>query len=112
MLIVAAGIGIALSALGILLQLLGMGMAGMQGLQGQNAEAAQMIQMFSGGIGIVVRVIGILVGIFIIYGRRQNEKARESRPLHRSEHRGHDSLPFALLLHWAAHRNLGADRAH
>jgi len=68
-LIVAVSIGIALAVLGILMQLLGIGMASMSNFEGgQNAEAARMIQMFSGGLGIIIRVIGILVGIFIIYG--------------------------------------------
>ena len=68
-LIVAVSIGIAFAVLGIILQLLGMGMAGMNGFENtQNAEAVKMMQMMSGGLGIVIRVVGILVGLFIIYG--------------------------------------------
>jgi hypothetical protein len=68
-LIVAVSIGIALALVGIILQMLGMGMAGMSGFENtQNAEAVKMMQMMSGGLGIVIRCVGILVGFFIIYG--------------------------------------------
>jgi hypothetical protein len=70
-LIVVTAVGIALAVLGIFMQLLGIGMAGMNmnNFQGvQNPDAARLIQMFSGGLGIVIKVIGIAVGLFIIYG--------------------------------------------
>jgi hypothetical protein len=68
-LIVAVSIGIALAVLGILAQLLGMSIGGMNGFDSsQNAEAAKMLQMMSGGLGIVIRCVGILIGLFIIYG--------------------------------------------
>lgn len=68
-LIVATAIGIAFAVLGILLQLLGMGMAGMSQFQNNdNPEMARMLEMYSGAMGIILRSVAIIVGIFIILG--------------------------------------------
>jgi hypothetical protein len=57
------------------MQILGMGMAGMSNFDNiQNPEAMRMIQMMSGGLGIVIRCVGILIGIFIIFGALKMRK--------------------------------------
>jgi hypothetical protein len=68
-LIVATAIGIALAVVGILMQILGLGMAGMSQFENnENAEMVRMMQMYSGVMGIVLRSVAIIVGIFIILG--------------------------------------------
>jgi hypothetical protein len=62
-------IGIAFAVLGILMQILGMGMAGMSQFQNsENAEMVRMMQVYSGALGIVLRGAAIIIGIFIILG--------------------------------------------
>jgi hypothetical protein len=68
-LIVTAAIGIANAVLGIVLRMLGIGMMNM-GQQQENLppEVERFVVAFSGGIGVVASVIGIAVGLLIIYG--------------------------------------------
>jgi hypothetical protein len=74
-LIVVGAINICLAVGGILLQLLGMGMAGVNSFQNtQNPGVAQMMAVFNGGMGIVLRVVGIICGIFIIYASIKMKK--------------------------------------
>lgn len=63
--IVVTGIGIAFAVLGILANILGIGLGGMAG--GDDRFA----QYFSGTVGVVSSLIGIGVGGFIIYGAMQ-----------------------------------------
>jgi hypothetical protein len=68
-LIVATAIGMGFAVLGILMQILGLGMAGMSQFENnENAEMARMLQMYTGVMGIVLRSVAIIVGIFIILG--------------------------------------------
>jgi len=77
-LLVTAGIGIAFQILGLLMNLLGMGMAGMgdmselEGMEG----AEWMAPLMSGTIGIISAFIGIAIAILIIFGALQMKKMR------------------------------------
>lgn len=74
-LIVVAALGIAGQVVSILMKLLGMGMTGMNGFENtQNEEAAKLAQMLGGGVGIVISIIGIIVGIFILFGAVKMKK--------------------------------------
>jgi hypothetical protein len=64
-LIVTAGIGIALQALGILFRLLGMSFLG-SALADRQRDMA--LAFMSGGVGIFLGFLGILVGIVILLG--------------------------------------------
>ncbi len=76
-LIVTAVIGIVLCVLSVLMNLLGVGMAGAQAQQlpeGVDAEQFQAFQMFSGGLGIVTALIGIVVGVVIFMGAQKMKR--------------------------------------
>lgn len=66
LLIVAAAIGAAFSLLSLLLNVLSTGMGAMMG-----GGEDQMANWFSGGIGIVINLVGLAVAGFIIYGALQ-----------------------------------------
>jgi predicted lysophospholipase L1 biosynthesis ABC-type transport system permease subunit len=60
--IVVTGIGIAFAVLGILVNILGIGLGGMA------ARDERIAQYLSGSMGVVSGLIGIAVGGFIIFG--------------------------------------------
>lgn len=69
-LMVTGILGIVVQALGLLLNVLGMGLAASQGAQagGTTAEQNQLQAMFSGTVGIIQAIIGIVIGVVIILG--------------------------------------------
>lgn len=75
-LMVTAALGILASLVGIAMNVLGVSMSSMQNFNasGQNAEMMRVMQMFAGTMGIVIRIIGILVGVFIFYGALKMKK--------------------------------------
>jgi hypothetical protein len=58
------------------MSVLGVGMSSMQNFNtnGQNAEMFRVMQMFAGTLGIVFRIIGILVCVFIFFGALKMKK--------------------------------------
>ncbi|MCA9187614.1 MAG: hypothetical protein R3E01_30135 [Pirellulaceae bacterium] len=64
-LLILGGLGIALSIVGLLLNVLGMGAGAMQG--GEQAAPA----MISGGFGIVSSIVGAIGSAFVVYGALQ-----------------------------------------
>jgi hypothetical protein len=77
-LLVTAGLGIAGQILGLLMNLLGMGMASMEGMsEFESMEGAEWAApLMSGTIGIISAFIGIAVAILIIFGALQMKKMR------------------------------------
>ena len=75
-LIVVVSIGIFFAIAGIILQAAGVAMGSMNNYQNQNLppEFANMMAEMSGTMGIVIKAIGILVGILIIYGSIKMKK--------------------------------------
>jgi hypothetical protein len=71
-LLVTAGIGIAVQVLSLILNVLGVGM-GAAGAGG-GGEQEQMMQMFSGGIGIVMGLVAIVIGIVVLLGALKMKK--------------------------------------
>jgi hypothetical protein len=69
-LMVTAGIGLVGQAIGLVMNLLGLGMGAAAGAD--QAEGAQM--MMSGGIGILGGIIGIGIGIVILMGAMKMKK--------------------------------------
>ena len=67
-LMVTAGIGALGQVVSLLLNVLGVGM----GAVGGGDE--RMVNLFSGGIGIVLNIVGMLVAGFIIYAAMQMQK--------------------------------------
>jgi hypothetical protein len=67
-LMATAGIGALFQVLGLIANIAGVGMGAMSG--GNEGVA----NMFSGGLGIVMSIVGILVAGFIIYGAMQMQK--------------------------------------
>ena len=70
-LMVTAGLGAALQLLSLVMNVLG---AGMGAMSGGNEGIANM---FSGGLGIVISIVGILVAGFIIHGAMQMQKLQQ-----------------------------------
>ena len=70
-LMVIAGVGAAFQLLGLVMNVLGVGMGAMAG--GNEG----MANMFSGGLGIVLSIVGILVAGFIIHGAMQMQKLQK-----------------------------------
>ncbi len=75
-LMVTAALGALASLVGIAMSVLGVSMNSMQnfGSNGQNAEMFRVMQMFAGTLGIVFRIIGILVCVFIFFGALKMKK--------------------------------------
>lgn len=71
-LMVVAGVGICVQILGILANILGIGLAG---AMAENREG--MFRMMSGGVGIAISIIGIAIGAVVFFGA-QKMKALES----------------------------------
>lgn len=69
-LMVTAGIGFALQAIGLVMNVLGMGMGAAAG--GNQAEGAQMVM--SGGIGIMAGMLGMGIGVVILLGALKMKK--------------------------------------
>jgi hypothetical protein len=71
-LIVTAVLGIAASVIGIVWIAFGMGMA--PPMHGMTPEAARMIHLIMGPVGIAARVVGIAVGVLILFGALRMQK--------------------------------------
>ena len=71
-LMITAGLGILFEIWGIFMDLSGAQAARMNELYsrlyGQNAEMVRAVQMFAGTTGAIVRGVGILICVFILYG--------------------------------------------
>jgi hypothetical protein len=68
-LLVTAGLGFLAQIIGLLMNLLGMGMAGMSATDYQGMEGAEwMAPLMSGTIGIISAVIGIGIAVLIFFG--------------------------------------------
>src|ERR1044072_3997062 len=74
-LLITAGIAILFSLLGLVMNLLGVGMSGLQNLGGSDASA-QYARYFSGGIGIVSSVICIGLFGFVAWAALQMKQLR------------------------------------
>ena len=68
-LMVTAGIGMAVQGLGLVMNVLGLGMGA---AAGNDPEAAQM--MVSGGVGIAAGIVGLGVGVVILMGALKMKK--------------------------------------
>ena len=63
-LLVVAGVGMALQAIGIVARLLGISLLG----AGLGEERPAALAILAGGLGIVLGVVGILVGLVVLFG--------------------------------------------
>jgi hypothetical protein len=59
----------------------------------QNAMAA----MTSGGVGIAIGLVAMVIGVAILLGAAENEKSSVLRIRHDRRHSGDDSVHFAVL---------------
>lgn len=75
-LMITAVLGALASLVGIVMSVLGVSMSSMQNFNanGQNAEMMRVMQMFAGTLGIVFRIVGILVCVFIFFGALKMKK--------------------------------------
>ncbi len=69
-LMVTAIIGIILQAIGVLMNLLGTGVAATESVNGEDQFAA----MVGGGTGIVTGIIGIIIGVIVLVGAMKMRK--------------------------------------
>ena len=74
-LLITGIIGIVLGAIGLLMNVLGVGMSGMESLGGGGATD-QYMQYMSGGLGIVSAIIGLGISGFIIWASMQMKQLR------------------------------------
>ena len=72
-LIVTAGLGFILGALGIVMNLAGVTMGAMGGQQ-QSQEVPAWVNMMSGGLGIVSSLLGIVMSVVILMGALKMKK--------------------------------------
>jgi len=75
-LMITAGLGVAVQVLGIVGNLLGIGMSGVAASQGnQNGqELPAIFHMMSGGVGIVFNIIGIIMAVVVFMGALKMKK--------------------------------------
>ncbi len=64
-LIVTAVLGFAVSVLGLVASIVGVGMAGMQST---GTSSMPWLQFYTGAVGVVIRIVGIAICAFILYG--------------------------------------------
>ncbi len=76
-LIVTGGIGILFGSLGLLMNVLGVGMAGMSDMMGEFGEFEDLAQMTSGAIGILSGLIGLAISGLIVWAGLQMMKLRQ-----------------------------------
>lgn len=73
-LIVTGALGLLMSLVSFVMNLLGAGMSGLSGLS--DDQMAGAMNMFAGGVGIVFAVIGFLVSAFIVWAAMQMKDLR------------------------------------
>ena len=75
-LLITAGIAILFSILGLVMNLLGVGMSGLQNLGGGSGPGEQYARYFTGGIGIVSAIICIGLFGFVAWAALQMKQLR------------------------------------
>jgi|SRR5687768_13292536 hypothetical protein len=74
-LLVTAGLALLFTVLGLVMNIAGVGMSGLSGMGG-SAATDQYMSMMSGGVGIVVSLLGLALYGFVLWGALQMKQLR------------------------------------
>ena len=74
-LLVTAGLALLFTVLGLVMNIAGVGMSGLSGMGG-SAATDQYMSMMSGGVGIVVSLLGLALYGFVVWGALQMKQLR------------------------------------
>jgi len=76
-LLVVGALGVLAQLIGLAANIFGVGMSGLQDMGGGSAATDRYLQYFSGGIGIVVGIIGLAIYGFVIWAALQMKQLRK-----------------------------------
>ena len=74
-LLITAGLALLFTVLGLVMNIAGVGMSGLSGMGG-SAATDQYMSMMSGGVGIVVSLLGLALYGFVLWGALQMKQLR------------------------------------
>ena len=75
-LMITAGLALAFTLLGLVMNIAGVGMGSLGAMGGGNAATDQYISMMSGGVGIVVNLLALGLYGFVLWGAMQMKQLR------------------------------------
>jgi hypothetical protein len=75
-LLVTAGLALLFTVLGLVMNIAGVGMGSLGSMAGGSAATDQYMSMMSGGVGIVVSLLGLALYGFVVWGALQMKQLR------------------------------------